>query len=175
MRACAAASRVPASWGTRNTRSLNAKWAAPAKVDRVAGSSQVAPEPGQVRLVPEPGVGGEEHERLLEAGDGDLAEEQAVHVEAGIDPAVDEHRRRRCGASERVAEHPDVVEVEHSGERACSSTSVETRQRVEHVPGVGGLAPTLPLETVWPSGKETMPASCGWSIAATTYPWLARS
>src|SRR5436190_21700407 len=31
MRACAAASRIPANSETRNTRSLNAKWAAPAK------------------------------------------------------------------------------------------------------------------------------------------------
>src|SRR6478672_1970251 len=107
------------------------------EVDRVAGSSQVAPELGEVRLTPEPGVGGEEHERLLEAGDGHLAEERPVHVEAGVEPMVDEHRRRRCGASEGVAEHPDVVEVQHSGERACSGTAVETRQPVKHVPGVG--------------------------------------
>src|SRR4029077_12131749 len=79
------------------------------EVDRVPGSSQLTPELGQVRLAPEPGVGREEHERLLEAGDGHLAEEQAVHVEAGIEPTVGEHRRRGCGASERVAEHPDVV------------------------------------------------------------------
>ena len=86
--------------------------------------------------MPESWVGGEEHEWLVEPRGGDLAEEEAVHVEAGIDPAVGEHRRCCCGASEGVAEHPDVVEVEDSEERV-SSVAVEPRQCTEHVSGVG--------------------------------------
>ena len=87
--------------------------------------------------MPESWVGGEEHEWLVEARGGDLAEEEAVHVEAGIDPAVGEHRRGCCGASEGVAEHPDAVEVEDSEEGVSRAVAVETRQRTEHVSGVG--------------------------------------
>ena len=117
--------------------------------------------------MPEPGVGGEEHEWLLEAGGGDLAEEEAVHVEAGIDPAVDEHRRGCCGASEGVAEHADAVEVEDSEERASRLSrsrrvSASSTYRVSAMRTVNAfaiallLSPTLPIETVWPSGKATM-------------------
>ena len=74
---------------------------------------------------------------FFEASLGDLAEDEAVHIETGVDPAIGQHRGGRRGAPERVAEHPDAVEVEDSEEGVFSAVAVETRQRIEHVSGVG--------------------------------------
>jgi hypothetical protein len=96
-----------------------------------------------------------------------------------LDASVDEHRRCRCSSAERVSEHADAAEVESAGEHARSR---ERRELGEHEPGVGNAYRERSRDAHLRGRDDDVSVGelndgrvMRWSIATTTYPWLARS
>ena len=87
-------------------------------VDGVVGAAQPTPETGAVWVGGEAGLRAHEHERARQPAGADTPEQQAIEIGTGADARIDEHRRCGRRSTERVAEHPDVTEVETAREES---------------------------------------------------------